>query len=125
LYNLSERKYIDALSSIVEAPAIIVGSSTYEHEIFPKVKDFLNLLRTKKFSHRLAAVFGSFSWSGEATRKIAEELTTLGFEIVGKPLAVFGNPTKEDLEKAEQLGKLVTEQAFVKYKAAKNQIETT
>jgi flavorubredoxin len=117
-FNLSESLAVDALTAIIEAPAIIVGSSTYEHEIFPKVKDFLNMLRTKKFSNRLAAVFGSFSWSGEATRKLAEEMAALGFEMVEKPLSVFGYPTKDDLEKAEQLGKQVSNLAFAKYNIA-------
>ncbi len=116
-FNLSEDTAVDALTALVEAPALIVGSPTYEHEIFPKVVDFLNLLKTKKFSNRCASVFGSFGWSGEATRKLSVELTTLGFELVEKPLSVFGSPTIEDLEKARQLGKAVAEKAFSKYGA--------
>ena len=116
-FNLSEDTAVDALAALVEAPALIVGSPTYEHEIFPKVVDFLNLLKTKKFSNRCASVFGSFGWSGEATRKLSVELTALGFELVEKPLSVFGSPTKEDLEKAKQLGKAVAEKAFSKYGA--------
>ena len=116
-FNLSEDTAVDALTALVEAPALIVGSPTYEHEIFPKMADFLNLLKTKKFSNRSASVFGSFGWSGEATRKISAELTSLGFELVGQPLSVFGSPTKEDLEKAKELGKSVAEKAFSKYGA--------
>jgi anaerobic nitric oxide reductase flavorubredoxin len=116
-FNLSEDNAVDALTALVESPALIIGSPTYEHEIFPKVVDFLNLLRTKKFSNRCAGVFGSFGWSGEATRKISTELTQLGFEVVAQPLSVFGNPTEEDLEKAKQLGKAVAEKAFSKYNA--------
>jgi anaerobic nitric oxide reductase flavorubredoxin len=114
-FKLSEETTVDALAALVEAPALIVGSPTYEHETFPKVVDFLNLLKTKKFSNRCAGVFGSFGWSGEATRKLSAELTALGFQLVGKPLLVFGSPTKEDLEKARQLGKEVAEKAFSKY----------
>ncbi len=116
-FNLSDDTAVDALAALVEAPALIVGSPTYEHEIFPKVVDFLNFLKTKKFSNRCASVFGSFGWSGEATRKLSVELTALGFELVGQPLSVFGNPTKEDLEKARELGKTVAEKAFSKYDA--------
>jgi flavorubredoxin len=116
-FNLSEDTAVDALTALVEAPALIVGSPTYEHEIFPKVVDFLNLLKTKKFSNRFASVFGSFGWSGEATRKLSVELTALGFELVEQPLSFFGNPTKEDLEKAKQLGKALAEKAFSKYGA--------
>ena len=77
-------------------------------------EDFLNLLATKKFSNRCAGVFGSFGWSGEATRKLSTELTSLGFELVGEPLSVYGSPTNEDLEKAKMLGKAVAERAFSK-----------
>ncbi len=116
-FNLSEDTAVDALTALVEAPALIVGSPTYEHEIFPKVVDFMNLLKTKKFSNRCFGVFGSFGWSGEATRKLSVELTALGFELVGNPLSFFGNPTKEDLEKSRNLGKTVAEKAFSKYGA--------
>jgi len=114
-FNLSKDTAVDALTALVEAPALIIGSPTYEHEIFPKVVDFLNLLKTKKFSNRCASRFGSFGWSGEAMRKLSDELTTLGFELVGEPLSFFGSPTEEDLEKARQLGKAVAEKAFSKY----------
>jgi flavorubredoxin len=116
-FNLSEDTAVDALTALVEAPALIVGSPTYEHEMFPKMADFLNLLKTKKFSNRCASVFGSFGWSGEATRKISVELTQLGFEVVEQPLLVFGSPTEEDLEKSRHLGKAVAEKAFSKYGA--------
>ncbi len=116
-FNLSEVDAVDALAALVEAPALIVGSPTYEREVFPKVVDFLNLLKTKKFSNRCAGVFGSFGWSGEAPRKLSAELTALGFELVEKPLSVNGSPTEEDLEKARRLGKVVAEKAFSKYGA--------
>jgi flavorubredoxin len=116
-FNLSEDNAVDALAALVEAPALIVGSPTYEREVFPKVADFLNLLKTKKFSNRCTSVFGSFGWSGEATQKLSAELTALGFELVEKPLLFNGSPTEEDLEKARHLGKVVAEKAFSKYGA--------
>jgi flavorubredoxin len=115
-FNLSEDDAVDALTALLEAPALIVGSPTYEHEIFPKVADFLNLLRTKRFSNRYAAIFGSFSWSGEAPRKLKDELNALGFELVDEPLLIFGSPTKEDLDKAKQMGKKVAKKAFSEFK---------
>jgi flavorubredoxin len=121
-FSLSEDSAVDALTALVEAPALIVGSPTYEHGIFPKVVDFLNLLRTKKFSNRCASVFGSFGWSGEAPRKLSAELSALGFELVGEPLSVFGSPKEEDLEKARQLGKILAQKAFSKYGELQNSV---
>jgi flavorubredoxin len=116
-FNLSEAKIVDPLTALVEAPALIIGSSTYEHEVFPKVADFVNMLRVKKFSNRFVGVFGSFGWSGEAARKLAADLTALGFELAGPPLPVYGSATEEDLTKAQQLGKDTAEKAFLKYNA--------
>jgi flavorubredoxin len=118
-FNLSEGTAADALTALLEAPALIVGSPTYEHEVFPKMVDFLNLLKTKKFSGRCAGVFGSFGWSGEAPRKMSAELNTLGFELVKEPISIFGSPTEENLEKAKQLGKEVAEKAFSKEQVGK------
>jgi flavorubredoxin len=115
VFNVSETKLVDALTALVEAPALFIGSSTYEHEVFPKVVDFVNLLRVKKFSNRCVATFGSFGWSGEATRKLAVELAALGFEVVGNPLPVYGSPTETDLQRARQMGKAVAEHAFAKF----------
>lgn len=113
-FNLSEVPPVEVLTALVEAPALIIGSPTYEHEVFPKVTDFVNLLRVKKFSDRCVGVFGSFGWSGEATKKLASQMIELGFELVGKPMAVNGSPTSNDLESVKQLGKAVAERAFSK-----------
>ena len=114
-FNLSEVAAVDVLTALVEAPALIIGVPTYEHEIFPKVADFISLLDIKKFSGRCAAVFGSFGWSGEATEKVTANLASLGFEMIGEPLRIYGSPTIQDLDKAQQLGKAVAERAFSRY----------
>jgi len=111
-FDLSHQVPVDVLTEVLDAPALMIGSPTYEHEIFPKVKQFINLLELKKLSDRHVGVFGSYSWSGEATRKLAEQLVTIGFRLVGKPITVLGSPTQEDLEKAKALAKKVTETAF-------------
>ena len=115
LFNLSEAKTVDVLTALVESPVLLIGSSTYEHEVFPKVVDFINMLRVKKFSNRFAGTFGSFGWSGEATKKIAADLTALGFELAGPPIPVYGSPSEEDLAKVQQLAKAASEKAFERY----------
>jgi flavorubredoxin len=60
----------------------------------------------------LEGLFGSFGWSGEATRKLSVELTALGFELVEKPLSVFGSPTKEELKRQESWAKQWRKELF-------------
>lgn len=112
VYDLTGNAPVEVLAAVVDAPALMIGTPTYEHDLFPRVKNFLNLLETKKLSDKFVGVFGSFGWSGEATKKLTEQLNALGFKLVGKPLAVIGSPLQEDLEKAKVLAKMVTETAF-------------
>ena len=112
VFDLSEKVPIDVLSEVLDAPALLVGSPTYERDMFPKVKQFLNLLESKKLSDRLAGVFGSYGWSGEGTRRLTEQLASIGYRLVGQPIAVLGNPLQEDLEKAKALAKTVAQTAF-------------
>ena len=112
VFDLSEKLLIDVLSEMLDAPAVMLGSPTYERHMFPKVKQFLSLLELKKFSDRLVGVFGSYGWSGEATRRVTEQLVSIGFRLVGKPIAVQGSPLQEDLAKAKALAKTVAQTAF-------------
>jgi len=112
VFDLSENVLVDVLTEILDAPALMIGSPTYEHQVFPKVKQFLNLLELKMLTDRAVGVFGSFGWSGEATRKVTEQLAAMGFRVIGKPVAFLGSPVQEDLEKAKALAKTVTETAF-------------
>jgi flavorubredoxin len=111
VYDLTDNAPVEVLTAVVDSPTLVIGTPTYEHDLFPRVKYFLNFLETK-FSDRFVGVFGSFGWSGEGTKKMMEQLNALGFKLVGKPLAVIGRPVQEDLEKAKVLAKMVTETAF-------------
>jgi flavorubredoxin len=112
VYDLTDNAPVEVLAAVVDAPALLIGTPTYERDLFPRVKHFLNFLETKKLSDRFVGVFGSFGWSGEATKKLAEQLNALGFKLVGKPLAVIGSPVQKDLENAKALAKTVAEAAF-------------
>jgi flavorubredoxin len=116
VYNLTDNAPVEVLAAVVDAPALLIGTPTYERDLFPRVKHFLNFLETKKLSDRFVGVFGSFGWSGEATTKLTEQLNALGFKLVGKPLAVIGSPLQKDLENAKALAKTVAETAFSKQK---------
>ena len=111
-FDLSRTAPIEVLSAMLDAPALMIGTPTYERDLFPKVKYLVNLLELKKLSDRCVGIFGSFGWSGEATRKLEEKLVALGFRLVGKSLAVLGSPAQEDFEKAKKLAKTVAETAF-------------
>ncbi|WP_309491965.1 FprA family A-type flavoprotein [Candidatus Hecatella orcuttiae] len=110
--NLVEDAPAKTLGALLDAPALIVGTPTYEHGLFPPVAHFLRLLESKKLTGRVAGAFGSFGWSRGGVKKLVERLNALGFRLVGNPLEVRGSPLSEDLEKARVMGRRVADIAF-------------
>jgi len=56
---------------------------------------------------KIGATFGSYGWSGEAPKLIAERLKGLKFKVEEEPLRVNLVPTAEDLKAAEDYGKRI------------------
>ncbi|MCS7116344.1 MAG: FprA family A-type flavoprotein [Nitrososphaerales archaeon] len=116
ILNLVEATPIKMLEEVIDAPALIIGTPTYEYDIFPPVKYFINLLELKKLTDRFVGVFGTFAWAGGGVKNLVERLDTLGFKRVGNPVEVKGSPYPEDLERAKALARSVAEAAFKEHR---------
>lgn len=110
--NLVEDPPVKALEAVLDSPALIIGTPTYEYDLFPPVSYFLNLLEAKKLTDRFVGAFGSFAWAGGGVKKLVERLNALGFKLVGNPVETKGSPLPEDLERVKALAKAVVETAF-------------
>jgi flavorubredoxin len=91
---------------LVDASAVVVGSPTLLGGIHPLVGTMVGLIKGLRPRVKQAAIFGSYGWVGGATDQIKNILQPSGFEIIDV-LKVRGKPRKEDLDRAENLGKLV------------------
>jgi flavorubredoxin len=112
IHNLVEDTPASVLGAVIDAPALLIGTPTYEYGLFPPVGYFLNLLETKKLTDRFVGVFGNFAWAGGGVKRLVEQLNTLGFKMVGSPVRVKGSPLPEDLKRAKEMAKAVAETAF-------------
>jgi flavorubredoxin len=110
--NLVKDPPAKVLAAVIDAPALIIGTSTYEYGLFPPVGYFLNLLEVKKITDRSAGVFGSYAWGGGGVKQLVARLDALGIRRIGDPVEVRGSPTPEDLERARSMAKAVAESAF-------------
>jgi len=113
--NLVEDSPQKSLEAVINSPALIIGSPTYEYDLFPPLSYFLDLLETKKITDRFVGVFGGFAWAGGGMKKLTERLNALGFKMIGTPVETRGTPTQEDLERAKAMAKKVVEAAFKEY----------
>lgn len=105
-YNMMTADVSHISRDLVDASAVVVGSPTLLAGIHPLVGTVVGLVKGLRPRVKLAAIFGSYGWVGGATDQIKNILQPSGIEIIDI-LKVRGKPRKEDLDKAENLGKLV------------------
>ncbi len=97
----------DVVTEAMDVRAVIVGSPTLNNGLFPTVSDFLTYYKGLRPKNKLAAAFGSFGWSGEAAKLVADELAGMGLELVDQPLKIQYVPDREGLESCFEFGRSI------------------
>lgn len=93
----------EVADEMLNAAAVIAGSSTLNNNLLPSVADVLVYLKGLKFQTPYAAAFGSYGWSGEAVKQVKEYLEAMCAEIVGEVKAQY-NPGPEIKKACFELG---------------------
>lgn len=105
LFDLLGTDFGDALDQIEAADGIAMGSATINGDAIKLAWDLLSSLGTIRVKGKLGAAFGSFGWSGEAPKLLAERMKNLGFKLPQEPLRVRLVPSEGDLAQSRQFGK--------------------
>ncbi len=95
------------IDRIEAADGIAVGSATINGDAVEPVWYLLSHLATLNLKGKVGASFGSYGWSGEAPKLIAERLKGLKLKVEEEPLRVNLVPTAEDLREAEEFGRRI------------------
>jgi flavorubredoxin len=95
------------VTHVLDAGALLVGTPTINNGMFPTVSDVLTYLKGLKPKNLIGAAFGSYGWSGEGTKRVAEVLSDMKVEMVQEPLAVNYVPDDGALDDCRTLGKAV------------------
>jgi len=111
IVGLSDNELRDLLE---EADALVFGVPTVNRDVPKPMWDLLAYLSTVTLKTNLAAVFGSYGWSGEACKMVEERLKGMGFKLVSDPVRSVFTPTEEVLEQCANLGRLVSEEVAKK-----------
>jgi NADH oxidase (H2O-forming) len=97
------------IDRIEAADGIAVGSATINADAVEPVWFLLSHLATLNLKGKTGAAFGSYGWSGEAPKLIADRLRGLKFRVDEEPFRVNLVPTAEDLKAAEEYGRRVAQ----------------
>ena len=107
-----EVKYYARPEELVAAAAIVFGSPTYYHDMTLPIKQMLEEAgkANVQLKGKVAAVFGSYGWSGEAPGLILEILKNrFGMDTITPGLGALYTPNQAKLEECRKLGKAVAE----------------
>ena len=104
LMPLSSCHRSDVATELLEAGALFVGSPTINGNMFPTVADVLCYLKGLSPKGLIGGTFGSYGWSGQATKQVADALGQMGVELLADPIRTQYVPVDSDIQAARQLG---------------------
>ncbi|MGY4109157.1 anaerobic nitric oxide reductase flavorubredoxin [Aeromonas encheleia] len=81
IYNVARHDKNEILTQVFRSKGILVGSSTMNNVMMPKVAGMLEEITGLRFRNKRAAAFGSYGWTGGAVDRIQTRLMDAGFDI--------------------------------------------
>jgi flavorubredoxin len=111
---MSETHRSEVAYEVLEAGALLVGSSTLNNNIMPQMADAMTYLKGLRPANLIGAAFGSYGWSGESVRYLEEILKEMKVEIAVPAVMAKHVPDDSVLAKCQELGKTIADQLLVK-----------
>jgi flavodoxin I len=107
-----ELNYYVSPDALAGFDAILVGAATYHHDMPVSFKTFFEEVAVKNINlkGKVGAAFGSYGWSGEAS-KLVIEIMKNKFEMIvtEPPLPIKYEPDQASIEKCKEFGKRIAE----------------
>jgi anaerobic nitric oxide reductase flavorubredoxin len=107
LYDLQTSTLSSIMTDVLEAKAVIVGSSTQNNIMLHKTAEFMAYIRGLRPKNKIGAAFGAYGWAGGAVKEIDEGLKATGIETMD-PLEfkhVMTTMTEDDKKKCVEFGR--------------------
>ena len=79
IFNVARHDKNEILTQVFRSKAILVGSSTMNNVMMPKIAGMLEEITGLRFRNKQAAAFGSYGWNGGAVDRIQTRLMDAGF----------------------------------------------
>jgi flavorubredoxin len=109
VYNSARADKTEIITEIFKSKAVVFGSATVYKGTLSSIAGLIEELKGLQLKEKKAITFGSYGWSGEAAKVMAEGLASGGFEIIGDGLRVNWNPDDSALADCFEFGKMIAE----------------
>lgn len=81
IFNVARHDKNEILTQVFRSKGVLVGSSTMNNVMMPKVAGMLEEITGLRFRNKRASAFGSYGWTGGAVDRIQTRLMDAGFDI--------------------------------------------
>lgn len=81
IFNVARHDKNEIITNIFRSKGILVGSSTMNNVMMPKVAAILEEITGLRLRNKRAGAFGSYGWNGGAVDRIQTRLMDAGFEM--------------------------------------------
>lgn len=103
--NCEYAKTEDVVAAVERCDGFIIGSPTLGGHAPTQIQTALGLILANASKTKMAGVFGSYGWSGEAIDLLESKLVNAGYSLGFESLRVKFKPTPEMLTQCENAGK--------------------
>ncbi len=107
LYDIHVSTLAAIMTDLLEAKAVVVGSSTQNNIMLHGTAEFMAYLKGLRPKNKLAAAFGAYGWAGGAVKEIDEGLKAIGLETM-EPLEfkhIMTTLSEDDKKKCVEFGR--------------------
>ncbi len=108
VFHLRKTPLSFIMREILEAKAIVVGTSTQHNEMLPSVGAFLTYIKGFRIKNKIATAFGSYGWGGGGVRNVMKELKAMGLETID-PLEIRFVPKEKEKRLCYEFGEKIAE----------------
>ena len=103
----------EAVTEVLDAKAVLVGSPTLNNGMFPTVSSFLTYITGLKPKGKIWGFFGSYGWGGGAVRNMIKTAKEAGFDVMEPGLEIKYVPDDDDLKKCMEFGRQIAQKIKV------------
>ena len=107
MINLKVHHRSDVMTEVLGAKAVVLGSSTLNNGLLPRMAGFLMYMRGLKPTNKFGASFGSYGWSGEAVGLMNTALADMKIDVIEEGLRMKYVPSAEKLTKCVEMGRRI------------------
>ncbi|HHU26112.1 MAG TPA: FprA family A-type flavoprotein [Bacteroidales bacterium] len=109
MHNVSKSHQSDILRDVFKYKGLIIGSPTYNANLYPMVESLLSALENRLLKNRFFGCFGSFCWSDATARHFGAFVQGKPFEVVANAVVMKQGMLSEVEEQARELGRIMAQ----------------